>query len=202
MALGRVFATDRVQVRLPLNDRQLAALGLPIGYARAPGESGPKVVLAAEVAGARHAWQGELIGVDAAVEPSTRLIYATAEVLDPYGEGRSVEGMPLAVGLFVQASISGRRLDDVARIPAAGLRPGNQVYVIDAEGRLDIREAEVAQAGTEYAIVTGGLAAGEELVVSALRNPISGMAVSSIGARDAAPGATAEAGSADAGAVN
>ena len=46
--LGRVFATDRVEVRLPLNDQQLAALGLPIGFAA--GEHGPRVQLSADVA--------------------------------------------------------------------------------------------------------------------------------------------------------
>jgi len=187
MALGRVFATDRVQVRLPLNDQQLSALGLPIGYT---GEGdAPEVLLSAEVAGARHRWRGELIGVDAAMEPTTRLIYATAEVVDPYGAGRSEAGMPLAVGLFVDAQIRGRAVRSVARIPAAGLRPGNQVYVIDDEGRLAIREVTVVQTHEDHAIVDHGLAAGEALVVSALRNPVVGMALSSISTADVEPGA-------------
>ena len=40
--LGEVFSTDKVQVRLPLNNRQLSALGLPIGFAPVAGEGFPR----------------------------------------------------------------------------------------------------------------------------------------------------------------
>ncbi|MDP5052819.1 MAG: efflux RND transporter periplasmic adaptor subunit, partial [Congregibacter sp.] len=181
-ALARVFSTDRVQVRLTLNNRQLAALGLPIGYSAEPGAA-PGVDFSADVAGKIHHWSGQLVRIDAAVEPTTRLIYATAEVEDPYGLGRSEQGMPLAVGLFVEAEVTGRRLRDTIRIPSKGLRPGNQLYVVDSSGLLDIRIATVAHTTSEHAIISEGLRPGERLVVSALRNPISGMTLSTIDER-------------------
>jgi hypothetical protein len=42
--------------------------------------------------------------------------------------------MPLAVGLFVDARIDGRVVEDAVRIPSRGLRPGDQIYVVDASG--------------------------------------------------------------------
>jgi RND family efflux transporter MFP subunit len=180
--LGEVFSTDRVQVRLPLNNRQLSALGLPIGFAAEAGAA-PPVSFSADVAGETQRWEGKLVRIDASVDPSTRLIYATAEVEDPYGSARSDGGMPLAVGLFVEASIRGRELKNVVQIPSKGLRPGNQLYVVDSSGLLDIRTAKVAHSTPEYAIISDGLRPGERLVVSALRNPISGMALSTIDER-------------------
>ncbi|WP_439106007.1 efflux RND transporter periplasmic adaptor subunit [Congregibacter sp.] len=180
--LAEVFSTDRVQVRLPLNNRQLSSLGLPIGFAAEPGAA-PTVEFSAEVAGAKQQWTGQLVRIDAAVDPSTRLIYATAEVEDPYGLGRSPQGMPLAVGLFVEAEVMGRRLENTVRIPSKGLRPGNQLFVVDSSGLLDIRTADVAHATSEHAIISRGLRPGERLIVSALRNPISGMALSTIDER-------------------
>jgi multidrug efflux pump subunit AcrA (membrane-fusion protein) len=180
--LGEVFSTDRVQVRLPLNNRQLSALGLPIGFAAEAGAA-PPVSFSADVAGETQRWEGKLVRIDASVDPSTRLIYATAEVEDPYGSARSDGGMPLAVGLFVEASIRGRELKNVVQIPGKGLRPGNQLYVVDSSGLLDIRTAKVAHSTPEYAIISDGLRPGERLVVSALRNPISGMALSTIDER-------------------
>lgn len=180
--LGEVFSTDRVEVRLPLNNRQLSALGLPIGFA-ADGNAAPEVAFTADVAGITQHWTGHLVRIDAAVDASTRLIYATAEVEDPYGLGRSEEGMPLAVGLFVEAEVVGRSLENTVRIPSKGLRPGNQLFVVDASGLLDIRTAEVAHTSAEHAIISKGLRPGERLVVSALRNPISGMALSTIDER-------------------
>lgn len=179
-ALGQVFATDRVQVRLPLNDQQLAALGLPIGYAAEADNPGPAVQLSGTVGGARQQWVGKLVHIDAAVDPDTRLIYATAEVDDPYGEGRSAGGMPLAVGLFVDARIAGRRLDAAVRIPSKGLRPGDQLFVVGPDGTLDIRDAIVGHVNADFAVISEGLSAGERVVVSALRNPISGMALATL----------------------
>lgn len=177
--LGRVFATDEVQVRLPLNDQQLSALGLPIGYAAEDGEA-PVVTLSADVAGRKQQWRGELARIDAAMDSATRLIYATARVEDPYGSGRSASGMPLAVGLFVKAEIAGRTVEGAVRIPSQGLRPGDQLFVVDKSGLLDIRKADVEHLTSEHAVLREGLRPGERLVVSALRNPISGMSLATI----------------------
>jgi len=178
-ALGQVFATDRVEVRLPLNDQQLDALGLPIGFSAGPAAA-PGATFHATVAGRRHTWHGELRHVDAALDPRTRLIYATAEVVDPYGEGRSEGGMPMAVGLFVDAELEGRELTQVVEIPSKGLRPGEQIYVVDASGQLDIRTVSVASNNARTAIIREGLRPGERVVVSTLRNPVSGMRVETI----------------------
>lgn len=180
--LGEVFSTDTVQVRLPLNNRQMAALGLPIGYSAAE-DQGPEVSFEAQVGGESQKWNGHLVRIDASVDPATRLIYATAELDDPYGAGRSENGMPMAVGLFVEASIKGRAMNNAVQIPSKGLRPGDQIYVVDSNGLLDIRTAKVEYANADYAVITDGLRPGERLVVSALRNPISGMALATIDER-------------------
>lgn len=180
--LGEVFSTDTVQVRLPLNNRQMAALGLPIGYSAAEG-AGAEVRFEAQVGGGTQTWQGKLVRVDASVDPGTRLIYGTAELDDPYGAGRSSKGMPMAVGLFVEATIRGRAMSNAVQIPSRGLRPGNQLYVVDASGLLDIRTATVEHANADYAVISAGLRPGERVVVSALRNPISGMALATIDER-------------------
>ena len=177
-SLGRVFATDKVQIRLPLNDQQLAALGLPIGFAST--DDAPAVKITAELAGRTHRWRGELVRIDAAVDSSTRLIYATAEVNEPYGSGRSDTGMPLAVGLFVDVEIRGRDIRNAMRIPSQGLRPGNRVYVVDSSGLLDVRTAQVEHLTADHAILSSGLRPGERLVVSTLRNPVAGMALATI----------------------
>lgn len=174
--LGKVFGTERVEVRLPLNNAQLASLGLPIGY---NGEGVP-VVLTAQVAGQLQQWQGSLVRLDASVDPETRMLYAIAEVEDPYGQSVSDKGMPLAVGLYVEARIQGRRLESALHIPGSALRAGNKVFVVNSEGQLEIRDVDVAHASPRSAVITAGLQPGEQVVTSAIRNPIQGMALSSL----------------------
>ena len=173
--IGRAFSTDVVEIRLPLNDSQLASLGLPIGYSAAAGQ-GLKVGFSAKVAGRMQHWQGKLIRLDAAVDPSTRMLYASAQVTDPYGEHASENGMPMAVGLFVEAKISGRELQNAYTIPRTALRAGNVVFLIK-DGHLEVRAVEVVHSSAKRAIISTGLSEGEKVIVSPIRNPIQGMAL-------------------------
>ena len=104
--IGRAFADDVVEIRLPLNDAQIAALELPIGFI-ADADNARLVSITATLANHQHRWLGSLRRLDAAIDPSTRMLFGTAQVQDPYGRGASKTGMPLAVGLFVSAEIAG-----------------------------------------------------------------------------------------------
>ncbi|MFV8817790.1 efflux RND transporter periplasmic adaptor subunit [Haliea sp. E17] len=181
--LASVFGTDLVEIRLPLTDSQLAVLNLPIGYT-APAGGGLPVTFSARVAGKQHQWHGKLVRLDPAVDPDTRMLYASAEVQDPYGSATSADGMPLAVGLFVDARIQGRDMVAAMNIPGKALRAGDVVYVVNSEGLLDIREVDVAYSNASKAVVRSGLKPGEQVVVSALRNPIQGMALTTVAAAE------------------
>lgn len=177
--VGRAFATDVVEIRLPLNSAQLASLGLPIGFRAAQGEGLP-VAFKAEVAGQQQQWQGELLRLDASIDPDTRMLFGIAEVIDPYGSGAASSGMPMAVGLFVEAEISGREIPAATVISAEALRAGDMVYLIDDDGLLEMRRVEVAHKNAQQAVITGNLKPGERVIISAIRNPVSGMALAAI----------------------
>jgi RND family efflux transporter MFP subunit len=173
--IGQAFATEVVEIRLPLNDSQLASLGLPIGYT-APIGGGLAVKFIADVAGKTHRWEGKLMRLDASIDPSTRMLYASAEVIDPYGENVSQHGMPLAVGLFVEAQIEGRSIDAAFIIPRSALRAGDVVFLIK-DGKLEVRPVTVVHSSPNRAVVASGLAAGEKVITSPIRNAIPGMAL-------------------------
>jgi RND family efflux transporter MFP subunit len=176
--LARAFATDIVEVRLPLDNSQLASLGLPIGYAAE--DQGLPVTLSAAVAGQPQQWQGRLVRLDASIDPDTRMLYAMVEVESPYERNVSANGMPLAVGLYVEATILGRELSDAYTVPSDALRAGNVVFLINADGRLDIKPVEVVHHSPTRAVISGGVAAGDQVITSPVRNPIKGMALVAI----------------------
>ena len=172
--LGTVFGTDVAEVRLALTINQLSALGVPIGFSG--GDAGSlSTTLSAMVGGMLHQWQGVLTGLDAAIDPATRTIYGTVRIEDPYGQAHSATGMPLAVGLYVDAEIQGRPIVDAIQITAEGLRPGDEVFVIDGEGLLDVRQVQVIYRNRDSVLLSAGVEAGERVIVSAIRNPIRGM---------------------------
>ena len=171
--LGRVFATDKVEVRLPLTDRQLTELNLPIGFVATAG-NGPKVSLRANLGGGDHVWEGRIVRTHASVDQQTRLMYAVAEVVDPYGKLND-RGMPLAVGLFVTADIEGVKPQNALVMPRDALRSEDKVYVIK-DDKLEIRTVDVLSTSTEQVFVTAGVEPGEKVVTSPVRGAHDGMA--------------------------
>ncbi len=180
--LGRVFSTEIAEISLPLTDRQLATLGLPLAYEAKAG-SEPLVTLSTIVGNKTHTWQGRLVRTNASVDTSTRMVFAIVEVSSPYGTGSDGE-MPLAVGLFVDAEITGRDVQEAQVIPRAALRSGNRVYVVNPEGELNIREVSVVYSDVDKVIVSSGVMRGEQVVVSTIRNPTEGVKVQALRRRD------------------
>ena len=84
---------------------------------------------------------------------------------------------PLAVGMYVTAEISGDVAEQVAIIPRAALRGGDLVWVLDADDRLRIRAVEVLRLQGGEAVIGGGLANGERVVLSSLDFVTEGMSV-------------------------
>lgn len=177
--LGTVFGTDVVQVRLPLTTNQLVALAVPIGY-QGTADGGLATTLTAEIGGLIHRWQGTLTGLDASIDPTTRTVYGTVIIEDPYSETSSAEYMPLAVGLYVDAEVEGRLVVDAVQIPSAGLRAGDKIFVLTGEGLLDIRQADVVHRSRSTALLSAGVEPGEQVIVSAIRNPVRGMRLQTI----------------------
>ncbi|WP_417457921.1 efflux RND transporter periplasmic adaptor subunit [Kordiimonas sp.] len=171
--LGRVFATDKVEVRLPLTDRQLTELNLPIGFV-ADKDNAPTVALRASLGGEDHVWQGRIVRTHASVDKQTRLMYAVAEIEDPYDRAAD-QGMPLAVGLFVSAEIAGVVPQQALVMPRDALRSEDKVYVIVDE-KLQIRTVNVLSTSAEQVIVTSGVEPGEQVVTSPVRGAHDGMA--------------------------
>jgi RND family efflux transporter MFP subunit len=185
MPLGRVFSIDTVEVRLPLTDTQLAELNLPLGFMSNAMVEAPEVEFSASMGNRDYSWAGRIVRIDAAVNQQTRLIYATAEVNDPYGLS-ATNGMPMAVGMFVTAEIEGITSQAALVLPRMALRNQDKVYVINAENRLEIRTVSVLSTSEDRVLVSSGVTQGERVVTSTLPNAVDGMAVEPI-VRDLEP---------------
>ncbi len=131
-SLGRIFATDVVEVSLPITDAQLGQLGIPLAFAETEAVKGPKVTFTANVAGQQRQWVGRITRSAAAVNTQTRLINVIAELEDPYGAG-SDNGAPMAPGLFVTATVVGSSIENLKVAPRGAIRSGNKIYLGDVE---------------------------------------------------------------------
>ena len=176
--LGRVFSTDTVEIRLSLTGEQLEELNLPMGF-MADAFNAPVVQFTANVGNREHLWTGRIVRTHASVDQQTRLIYAIAEVEDPYGLG-SDNGAPLAVGMFVHADIASVNSQSAMVLPRLALRNTNKVYVINDQNRLEIRTVEVISTSEDTVLVSTGVAVGDKVVTSTIPAAVDGMEVRAI----------------------
>jgi len=176
MQLGRIYATDVVDVPISLTDKDLAALGLGIGFMETTKTPGPPVGLSAVIAEKRHNWSGRISRTDSGFDPETRVLFAYVTVEDPYG-ANSDDGIPLATGLFVTVDIEGRQLVEGTVVPRTALRGVDKVYIARSDDTLEIREVKVASSDRDRVIIVDGLNAGERVITSPVRGVAEGIAI-------------------------
>jgi RND family efflux transporter MFP subunit len=174
--LGTIYATDIAEVTVTIADDDLA--WITVNYDAADG--GVPVDVSADFAGARHHWQGRAVRLGGAVDNRSRQVSVVVEIPDPYQ--RSGDRPSLIEGMFVDVLFSSEAPAGAVVIPRSALRPNDKVWVIDSDSRLQIRDVQVARAGVEQAILTGGLDRGERVCTSNLQYVTSGMPVQVEGA--------------------
>lgn len=164
--LGRIFSTDIVEVRLPFTDADIAKIDLPIAFVASNKDEATPVVLSAVIGGVRQQWDGLIMRTEATYDTQSRALFAIAEVADPYGAGRSQNGVPIAPGLFVDAQVEGKVFQNAIVIPRDGLRVEDEIYTVDDTGKASIRKVTVLDTTAERAVLSSGVEAGELVVLS------------------------------------
>lgn len=182
--LGRIFSTNITEVRLALTDNDLSKLNLPVAFVARSVEEGLPVTFAANVAGQRRTWEGRIMRTDSVYDTQTRALSAIGEVIDPYGKGAAQGGFPLSPGLFVDASIEGKSYEDVIILPRDGLRPDDEVYVVDDKGKAEVRKVDVLDSSPERAVLLSGVAANELVVLSPMERSRVSMTLKVLDAND------------------
>jgi RND family efflux transporter MFP subunit len=174
-AIAMIYATDISEVRLPINDEELAFIELSLAAGGIDSNKPVTVTLKADFAGAEHAWQGVIVRTEGELDPRTRMMHVVAQVQRPYEQSQGRP--PLAVGLFVEAEIHGTTFDNIIVLPRIALRPNSQVYIVDKEGKLRFRKVDVLRIVEEDVFIRAGLKRGELVCISPLDIALDGMPV-------------------------
>jgi len=178
--LARVYATDYVEIRLPLANRQLEFVELPErfrGETAQRGTAGPEVEVRATIGRRQWSWTGRVVRAEGAIDTRTRQLFVVAQVDDPYEPGADGQP-PLRIGQFVEVSIEGRTLENAFVLPRSALRDSDAVMIVDEDRRLHRRNIEVAWTEGEQVVVVDGLRAGEVVNVTPLAVAADGTLVS------------------------
>lgn len=172
-----MFATDAMEIRVPLTDADLASMRLPVGFTASTANPGPAAHVTSVTGGRLFTWEGRLVRTEASVDARTRLVYGVVEIRDPFNPRHAA---PLAPGMFVQARLEGSSRETLVAAPRSALKRNEFVYVVTAENTIDVRQVRAAQTTADEVLFRDGVADGERVVVSVLTSPRQGMAVTPI----------------------
>lgn len=130
-----------------------------------------------------YTWQGHVGRWEAGLDARTRTLTLVIDVREPWQQFEPGGQPPLQPGMFCQISIVARRVPNAVVIPRTALRPDQTVFVA-VNDALAIRAVQVLHMQRDRVVLTSGLDAGEQLVVSPLAAPVVGMKLRS---REVAP---------------
>lgn len=172
-SLGAAFSTGRAEVRLPVSERDLAFLDIPIT------ESGRTidrpVTLVGSVSGQPARWDARLVRTEGVVDADTRLTYLVAEIDDPYSLEPDSDRPALPVGTFVEAEVPGRDASGLVLLPTQAVHDGNRVYVANDQDELEIREVEIVRMTPREVYASGPLDADDRVITTAIPAPVPGL---------------------------
>ena len=174
--IATLYDTDRLQVRLPLADAQLAYLDSSYAQTGLAGEEPADVVLTADYAGDTQSWSAKLLRTEGDISTKSRFLHVIVEVTETLNSN----GVRLPVGLFVDAVITGRTVENLVSVPRTALRPDNSVMVIDDDNQLHFRDITVFKLSDGDVLISEGLASGERISISPLQFVVEGMPVTVI----------------------
>ena len=177
-ALGVTYAVGTAEIRLPLSSSEASFLDLPVAVTSTPGEGNtpfPPVRLFADSGGAEQSWEGVIIRTEGVLDDKSRVMYAVAEIQDPYGVLGTDRPVPLRFGTFVRAEIEGRRMENIVVLPRKVLTTDETILVANAEGELEVRDVDVLRKDARSVYVGGGLESGDLVITTSIDAPIPGM---------------------------
>lgn len=172
--LATLVGTDEfwVQVSMPVEDLQW--IDLP-----AAGQEGSLVRITQRAGASSVQRTGRVLRLLGDVDPAGRMARVIVSVKDPMDLDSGKQRLPLLIGAFVQASIDGRALTRVTRIPRTALRRGEggaeRVWVMTSDDTLDIRTVQVALRQRDTVLLSEGVKPGEKIVTSRIDTPVQGM---------------------------
>jgi len=134
-----------------------------------------KVVL--NEGGISSSWDAQFSRMSDTLDPKTRTIGVIVEVNNPYGNVMPGSRPPLIKGFFVEVHLTGNSRPNSLVVPRSALH-NQHLYIVNTDNRLEIRKVDIDLFQAEFAIVSGEVSKGEQVIISDLVPAIKGMLLS------------------------
>jgi len=178
MIVAHGIDTMEVEAQLSIHDVQLIASSLPHFINNNAGISQPDmhditswIELSSGSLTAR--WPAKVARISATVDATQATAGVILEIEQDYSTLNPGSIPPLVNGMFVTAELIGQENPSWV-IPERALH-GDKIYIMDTEGKLDIRAVSVLYRRDNQVVIEGELEQGEKLILNDLLPAIEGM---------------------------
>ena len=175
--VGAMYTSSEIEITLAVKDNDLQFLSIPMDGRKLNPSEQASVVIESFYKGKTQSWKGKLERVDGVIDPVTRMINLIAVFKNDFIESDKPN---LPIGLFVEAKIDGITLKNIFEIPINSISVDNEVYIVDKDNQLELRELTILKKYSEFVIIKDGLKAGERIVTSKLSTASNGIKVNPV----------------------
>ena len=173
--IATLYDTDRLQVRLPLADSQLAYLDASCAQTGLAGDTPANVLLTADYAGDTQTWSAKLLRTEGDISVKSRFVCHRGSYQHTQQQRCQVTGWTVR-----RCVIEGRTMDNLVSVPRTALRPDNSVMIINERNQLEFRDVSIFKLSDSDVLISEGLVSGERISTSPLQFVVEGMPVTVI----------------------
>ena len=167
--LADIYATASFEVRLPIADKDIPFLGIPLDGTSIDAANRPEVRLSTSYGGDELNTKGFIVRSESEIDPKTRMISAIATI--PISNTNS----GFKVGMFVNAEINGLSFPGVTVVPRSAVKD-NMIWVVIDE-KLRRKSVEVIRFEKDFAFISDGLNKNDRILITRLSSYVDGMPV-------------------------
>ncbi|MCU7835246.1 MAG: hypothetical protein KZQ83_08300 [gamma proteobacterium symbiont of Taylorina sp.] len=185
--IGNIMVTadalDKVEIEIQIPIRYFRGLlssnnGVSINLLDLSNKQNVTFALKAKVVlregGISTSWDARFARISDTLDPKTRTVGVIVEVDNPYKNVLPGSRPPLIKGFFVEVHLTGVSRPDSLVIPRSALH-NQHLYFLNKDNRLEIRKINVDLFQAEFAIVSGEINKGDNIIISDLVPAIEGM---------------------------
>tara|TARA_S200000501_G_scaffold225972_1_gene211894 strand:- start:5034 stop:6182 length:1149 start_codon:yes stop_codon:yes gene_type:complete len=150
--IANIYAIDYVEVKLPVPDQDLAFLDIPLDGSQISNNEQPQVILTGSLGGKQIVWEGNIVRMEAEIDPKSRMAILVARVSEPYKYN-----IPLRVGQFIEAEITGKIFDSLYVINRELIKNNQVLTINESDSSIVYKQVHVLRFVDDMAYVDSGL---------------------------------------------
>ncbi len=167
--IADIYNTLNYEVRLPVADKDIPFLGIPLDGTTLSESNRPSVLLTTSYGGDTFQANGYIVRSESQIDPKTRMISVIATI--PMNKMNK----KLKVGMFVNAEIDGLSFKNITVVPRSAVK-NDMIWVVE-KNYLRKKSVEVIRYEDDLAFIADGLNKNDRVLVTRLDSYVDGMPV-------------------------